>query len=163
MAQQRQAVFAAGGIAAAGILACVLLLASTPRTPTTLLGVMPQPYRYPKVFVANIWNSAPQEISCWNPVSERTLQSGVVPDPPATGWEKDTLSLCLPHLSTSSTPPHAHPTQPTPTPSPSRRRGCIQPLTCLALSPRLCLSTLTPHPSPSPTNPKSLSPLNPTP
>ncbi|KAJ1478694.1 hypothetical protein T484DRAFT_2925852 [Baffinella frigidus] len=52
MAQQRQAVFAAGGIVTAGLLACVLLLASTPRgTPTTLLGVMPQPYRYPKVFV----------------------------------------------------------------------------------------------------------------
>jgi len=121
VAQQRQAVFAAGGIVTAGLLACVLLLASTPRTPTTLLGVMPQPYRYPKVLVAKIWNSARQEISRvsgipfqgapYKAVLHRTL-----PRP------KNTLSLSSTPLKIS-TPPHVHPPQPTPTLKPSRRNA----------------------------------------
>ena len=130
MAQQRQAVLAAGGIVTAGLLACVLLLASTPRTPTTLLGVMPQPYRYPKVFVAKIWNSCPPENqqSLWNPTSGRNLQGGVAADPPVTGWEKDTLSL-------SSTPLNLFHSSSRPPPSAYRnadplsqefRRDCVQ-------------------------------------
>jgi len=49
---RREALLAAAVLVAAGALACVLLIASAPRgAPATLLGVMPQPYRYPPVFV----------------------------------------------------------------------------------------------------------------